>query len=58
MDGVLVLVLILLIIYFIPTMVALSRGHKNCLAIFCLNLFLGWSFVGWVLALVWSCTNA
>jgi uncharacterized membrane protein YqaE (UPF0057 family) len=41
--------------YFLPNIV----GHhkSNATAIFVLNLFLGWTFLGWVLALVWACTK-
>lgn len=41
-------------IYFIPTMIAVFRGHKNQTAILVLNIFLGWALVGWVVALVWA----
>lgn len=40
--------------YLIPTGVAVGRGKQNALAIGALNLFLGWTLVGWVFALVWS----
>ncbi|TRZ48114.1 superinfection immunity protein, partial [bacterium] len=30
------------------------RQHKNSLAIFLLNLLLGWTVLGWVVSLVWS----
>ncbi len=43
--------------YFIPTFVAISRGHGNRNAICAVNLFLGWSLLGWVAALVWSLTD-
>ncbi len=43
-----------LIIYFIPSIVAVSNKKKNTTAIVILNLFLGWTFVGWVIALVWA----
>jgi hypothetical protein len=49
-------VLLVLILYFIPAIVASCRGHHNSGAIFALNLLLGWTFVGWVGALVWSLT--
>jgi len=29
-------------------------NNNNTHAIFVLNLFLGWTFIGWVLALVWA----
>ena len=50
----LVCVAIVLAIYFIPTMIAGVRERINKGAIFCMNLFLGWSFIGWVVALIWA----
>lgn len=44
-------------IYFLPTYIARKRHHNNTAAIFILNLFLGWSLVGWVIALVWALLN-
>lgn len=44
-------------VYFLPTLVAILRAHKNGCAIFMLNLLLGWTFVGWVIALVWAFAN-
>ena len=41
-------------IYFIPALVAWGRRHHATVSIFLLNLFLGWTFLGWVAALVWS----
>lgn len=41
---------------FIPTMIAVLRGHQNIAAIFVLNLLLGWTFIGWAVALVWAFT--
>ena len=40
--------------YFLPTIIALVRQKRNTIAIFVLNFFLGWTFIGWVAALVWS----
>jgi hypothetical protein len=45
-----------LVVYLLPTGVAVLRGHPNRFPIFLLNLLLGWSFVAWVIALVWSFT--
>jgi len=44
----------LLFLYFLPTYVAYKMERKNAGAIFALNLLLGWTFIGWVIALVWS----
>ena len=46
-----------LVFYFLPTIIALARRQRNSLAIFLLNFFLGWTFIGWVVALVWSVTK-
>ena len=43
--------------YFLPTIVAAARKHNNEGAIFALNLLLGWTFLGWVAALVWALTD-
>jgi len=44
-------------IYFFPWIVAGIRHHRNEGAIAVLNIFLGWTGVGWVAALVWACTT-
>ena len=46
-----------LIVYFLPSMIAGTREHHQTGAIFCLNLFAGWSIIGWIIAIVWACTN-
>ncbi len=45
---------LLLCIYFIPTIVAKKKKHDNKTAITLLNIFLGWTLVGWVVSLVWA----
>jgi hypothetical protein len=49
-------ILILIALYFVPAMVAARRGHPQMPAIGLLNIFLGWTLIGWVIALVWSAT--
>jgi hypothetical protein len=46
-----------LALFFLPTLVAKSRNHPNTLPIFLVNLFFGWTFIGWAIALVWACTR-
>lgn len=48
--------LVLLFIAFLPTAIAVIRGHQDSFAIFLTNLLLGWTFVGWLVALIWSFT--
>ena len=45
---------VLLLVYFLPTIVATVRHKRNALAILLLNLFAGWSLIGWVVAIVWA----
>lgn len=57
--GLPLLLLILLgalatVIHFLPTIVAASRRVENFWWIFLLNLFFGWTLIGWVLVLVWA----
>ncbi|RJP30025.1 MAG: superinfection immunity protein [Candidatus Omnitrophota bacterium] len=47
-------VILIFSLYFLPTLIAFLRQHKNKLAIFLLNLLLGWTVLGWVISLVWS----
>ena len=44
-------------LYFWPTAVALNKKRANTGAVFMLNLFLGWTLIGWVVALCWAMTN-
>lgn len=41
-------------VYLFPAFVALQRKHVNTTAICVLNILVGWSFIGWVAALVWA----
>lgn len=54
---VIVAFILLAFVYFLPTFVAIQRNHHNCAAIFILNFFLGWSFVGWVVSMTWAMTR-
>jgi len=42
------------VFYFLPSLVAVARSKRDTLAIFLLNLLLGWTIIGWVFALVWA----
>jgi hypothetical protein len=42
---------LLLVLYFVPTFVALSRGTPNKGSAIVVNVFLGWTIIGWVIAL-------
>jgi hypothetical protein len=46
--------ILLIIIYFVPAIVAIIRHTRNVTGILLLNILVGWTFVGWIIALVWS----
>lgn len=52
----LVVLALLAIVYFVPSAVAFGRHHHQRAAILVLNVFLGWTGLGWIGALVWSAT--
>jgi hypothetical protein len=43
-----------LVMYFLPTVIALIKNKRDTLAIFLLNFFLGWTVIGWLVCLVWA----
>jgi len=48
--------LTLLALYFLPTIIAIARG-RGPLGVFLLNFFLGWTIIGWWVALILSLTG-
>ena len=44
-------------VYLLPTFIAYRKDKKDKLAILLINIFLGTTFVGWVIALVWALTT-
>lgn len=45
------------VLYFFPTVEAKHRQHHQSTAIGLLNLFLGWTGIGWLIALIWAATK-
>ncbi len=43
--------------YLAPTGVAVYRNHRDTKALFLINLFLGWTGVGWIATMIWACTG-
>jgi T4 superinfection immunity protein len=52
----LIMCLIGVALYFLPTGIAMLRSHPNIMPIFLVNFLLGWLCLGWIIALVWSVT--
>ena len=42
------------VMYFLPSIIALARNKRDTTSILLLNLFLGWTAIGWIIALVWA----
>jgi hypothetical protein len=45
------------VMYFLPSIIAFARNKRDTAAIVLLNFFLGWTLIGWVVALVWAAKN-
>ena len=50
-----VFLLVSLFLYFLPAF--LARNKPNFTAILLLNFFLGWTFIGWIVALIWALSS-
>lgn len=42
------------VFYFLPAIIAFAKSKRDAGAILVLNFFLGWTLIGWVVALVWA----
>lgn len=42
------------VMYFLPSIIAFARSKRDSTSILVLNLLLGWTAIGWVIALIWS----
>lgn len=47
----------LILLYCLPGIIASVRKHHNRAAIWVTTLLLGWTTLGWVIALIWSATR-
>lgn len=54
----LVFLAVLVIVYFLPGIIATNREHASAGGIWVLNIFLGWTLLGWVVALAWACAHS
>jgi hypothetical protein len=49
-----IVLLPVLLIYLLPTIIATIRQRPNVAGIAAINVFAGWTVIGWVLPLVWA----
>jgi hypothetical protein len=45
------------VFYLLPSFVAAARKHPSQNSIAIINIFLGWTFLGWVVALAWAASG-
>lgn len=50
-----VTLLLITLLYFLPAIIA--HNKRDFTAIFLVNLLFGWTFIGWIVALVWACAS-
>ncbi len=50
--------LFLIALYFLPAILAHARHTHNATGILLLNLFLGWTLIGWIVALLMALFSA
>ena len=48
------ILIILFVLYFVPSIIAINSQHPQVGPIVIINLFFGWSLIGWVIALAWA----
>ncbi len=48
--------LVSLALYLLPTIIVVARRKKNVLGPILVNVLLGWTVVGWIVALIWALT--
>lgn len=50
-----VFLIVSLLLYFLPAY--LARNKPNFTAILVLNILAGWTFIGWIIALIWALSS-
>ena len=46
-----------LFLYFVPSVIANKNKHRHTIIIFVINLFFGWSIIGWIAMLIWALSD-
>jgi len=47
-----IITIVIFALYFVPAIV--GGGKRNGTSIVLLNLFLGWTVIGWIAAMIWA----
>jgi hypothetical protein len=57
MTGMLIMLVtftVAMVVYMIPSIIAMVRKHANLASIVVVNICFGWTVIGWAVALVWA----
>ena len=47
------IMILLILLYFLPSIIAMKKKNKNIVTIITINLFFGWTIIGWIFTLIW-----
>jgi len=47
-------ILFMVLMYWLPTVIVLVRQTPSAIGIALFNFFLGWTGIGWLIALIWA----
>jgi hypothetical protein len=50
-------IVVIFCLYWLPAINGFQRKHRNAVPILLVNFFFGWTFIGWVVALIWSSSD-
>jgi hypothetical protein len=50
-------IVVTFVLYWLPAINGFQRKHRNAVPILLVNFFFGWTFIGWVVALIWSASD-
>ena len=48
------IILVIIFLYFLPTIIATKKKHNKYIPITILNFFVGWTIIGWLVLLIWA----
>jgi uncharacterized membrane protein len=49
-----IMLMLVVIIYMLPTLIAFSREHLRRQGVTVLNILLGWTLIGWIVVFLWA----
>lgn len=55
--SVIILFVLGFFVYWIPSIIAMSKKKRSTGGIIALNFLLGWTGIAWIVALIWACTD-